>query len=332
MRRFRPLLALFAVATALVFLIVEADARPGRGGSFGSRGARTYSQPAATPTAPGGGAAMERSMTQQTRPGALTNSATQTAGGGVFGRSFGGFAGGLFAGMLGAGLIGLLMGNGLFGGLAGFASFLGLALQVVLIVLIARLAWTWWQRRNAPAAAGPNLRRVANDPNHNAYYGIGAAGAGAGAVGAAGAAGYGGAASAAPSSDIQLDKTDFDDFERLLSDISVAYAAADLGKLRGDVTPEMLSYFSEELSRQASLGHRSEVSDIKLLQGDLSEAWREGDAEYATVAMRYAIRDVTFDDNGAVVEGSRELQEVTELWTFLRSRAGRWILSAIQQA
>jgi len=30
---------------------------------------------------------------------------------------------------------------------------------------------------------------------------------------------------------------------------------------------------------------------VKLLQGDLAEAWREGSTDYATVAMKYALRD-----------------------------------------
>ena len=77
----------------------------------------------------------------------------------------------------------------------------------------------------------------------------------------------------------------------------------------------------------------NQVTGVKLLQGDLSEAWREGNTEYATVAMRYALTDVTVErDGGRVVEGSRESQEATELWTFLRAHGGHWILSAIQQA
>lgn len=232
------------------------------------------------------------------------------------------------AGLLGAGLIGMLMGNGLFGGLGGLASILGLALQVVLIVIVARLAWAWWQRRNAPAAAtGPSMLRDAQpDPNRNAAYGAGAYGAGAGGA-------FGASAAPPPPEAIQLDKQDFDDFERLLTEVTEAYAANDLNKLRASVTPEMLSYFSDDLSQAASLGHVNEVSDIKLLQGDLAEAWNEGRAEYATVAMRYGVTDVTVEQaTGKIVDGSREPQEVTELWTFMRSPGGQWILSAIQQA
>jgi predicted lipid-binding transport protein (Tim44 family) len=43
--------------------------------------------------------------------------------------------------------------------------------------------------------------------------------------------------------------------------------------------------------------------------------------------------DVTRDNFGRIVEGSAtERVSATELWTFVRSPGGRWILSAIQQA
>jgi predicted lipid-binding transport protein (Tim44 family) len=68
-----------------------------------------------------------------------------------------------------------------------------------------------------------------------------------------------------------------------------------------------------------------------LRQGDLAEAWREGDTEYATVAMKFALKDSMVDRaSGRTVEGG-EPSEVTELWTFMRARGGNWLLSAIQQ-
>jgi predicted lipid-binding transport protein (Tim44 family) len=72
------------------------------------------------------------------------------------------------------------------------------------------------------------------------------------------------------------------------------------------------------------------VSDVKLLQGDLAEAWREGDTDYATVAIRYSLNDQMVDrESGRVVEGGPD--EATEVWTFLRARGGHWLVSAIQQ-
>jgi predicted lipid-binding transport protein (Tim44 family) len=97
------------------------------------------------------------------------------------------------------------------------------------------------------------------------------------------------------------------------------------------VTPEMLSYFSEQLSGNASRGLVNRIADVKLLQGDLAEAWREGGTDYATVAMKFALTDSMVERaSGRVVEGGGR-SEITELWTFMRARGGDWLLSAIQQ-
>jgi hypothetical protein len=43
--------------------------------------------------------------------------------------------------------------------MAGFFSIFGLLLQVLLIIVVARLVFAWWQRRNlaaAPSYAAPN--------------------------------------------------------------------------------------------------------------------------------------------------------------------------------
>src|SRR5947207_14796632 len=156
---FRSVFAVVALAATLAFAASEAMARPGGGGSFGSRGSQTFSAPPSTTTAPTA-RPMERSMTQPGQPGGFTPrqaAPSSPLGGGFFNRP--GFLGGMFAGFLGAGLLGMLFGHGLFGGLGGFASMLGLMLQIGIIVLIGYLLWTWWQRRNQLAlASGPSLR------------------------------------------------------------------------------------------------------------------------------------------------------------------------------
>jgi predicted lipid-binding transport protein (Tim44 family) len=311
-RRLGPLVAFVALFAAFALVATDAEARSRV--SIGSRGTRTYSAPAPTATTPGTARPIERSMTQ---PGATAAqpAPAPTTSGGFFGRP--GLLGSLAAGFLGAGLIGLLLGHGFLGGLGGLASIIGLLLQVALVVIVARLLWAWWQRRNQPAfAGGPSLRDAA--PNGS---GVPVLPAGGGA--------------ARPSSDadeIGLASSDFDAFERLLGEIQTAYGAEDLAALRARVTPEMLSYFSEELSENASRGMVNQLSDIKLLQGDLSEAWREDDVEYATVAMRYSLVDRTIERaSGRLVDGDANPQEATELWTFMRVRGGGWLLSAIQQ-
>jgi len=314
-----------AAAAMLVLAVAEADAARRSGGGFGSRGNRTFTPPAATQTAPNAAAPINRTVTQPQaqRPNATTGQAG-AAPGGLFGRG-GGFMGGMLAGFLGAGLLGMLFGGGLFGGLSGLSGVLGLLIQVVLVVIAARLIWGWWQRRQqqqAPAyatAAGPSMRDLGADdsrPQAQPSYG-----------GGSGAPMLGGGDT------IEITEGDFNAFEKRLAEVQAAYSAEDIAKLRGLATPEVVSYFAEELSENASRGVVNTISDIKLLQGDLAEAWREGDTEYASVAMRYSSLDYTAErESGRVVEGDKQPFERTEIWTFRRSRGGEWILSAVQQA
>ena len=321
--RFHWLFALSAGAIAFLFIAADvADAAARISG--GSRGTRTFSAPPATKTAPTA-RPVERTMTQPTNPGsnlasrpALQNSPAA----GLMNRP--GFMGGMFMGLLGAGLIGLLLGSGLTGGLAGLASFFGLALQIGIIALVGYLLWTWWQRRNQPATAmGPSMRNMQHSEQRSPY-GIGGTG---GSLGG----GYGAApAPAANPDEIGTTPADFDAFERLLGEIQTAYGKEDLAGLRSRMTPEMFSYFMEEMNANASRGVVNRVTDVKLLQGDPAEAWREGDTEYCTVAMHYSLNDEIVDrSTGKVIEGGPD--EATEVWTFMRVRGGNWILSAIQQ-
>ena len=311
--RFRPLIGLCALLAVLAVTVVDADARSRM--SFGSRGSKTFTPPPVTQTAPTQARPVERTMTQPSQP---ANPATTAARpnapaptGGLLSRP--GLLGGFAAGFLGAGLIGLLLGHGLTGGLGGFASVIGLLLQVGLIVAIGYMLWSWWQRRSQPAfAGGPSLREAASVRQTTGLNGMG------------GLSGSASSASFTPTA------SDFDQFERLLGEIQAAYGAEDLARLRMRVTPEVLSYYADELAANASRGVLNRISSIKLLQGDLSEAWHEGDKDYATVAMRYSLNDEIVDrTSGRVIEGGPD--EATEVWTFMRTRGGGWLLSAVQQ-
>jgi predicted lipid-binding transport protein (Tim44 family) len=328
-------MAAMAVALSLALAPALAEAKAGSGGSFGSRGARTYSSPAPTQTAPSAAAPIQRSMTPQSQPGAqATRPATPAAApatGGFFGSTLGR---GLMAGLVGAGIFGLLSGSGLFSGLGSMSSIIGLLLQIGLIFLAVKLVMGFIARRRegqmatATPAGGMN-QGMQRDAFGGMFGGGSAAGASAGA-------GYG-AAQAAPVNDLQISPEDFSSFERKLSEIQSAYGEEDLNRLRRNVTPEMASYFAEDLAENARKGVINKVSGAKLLQGDLSESWREGNAEYATVAMQFSVMDTVVDRaTGAYVSGDRTApSETTELWTFARAAGGApddWKLSAIQQA
>lgn len=320
MKRHRWLIALAAIATVMTFaattlIPTDADARAGRGFSSGSRGARTFAAPPVTRTAPTAAQPIQRSATQPGRPGATAGQAATRPGllgGGLFG---GGLLGGLAAGFIGAGLFGMLFGHGFLGGMGGFASMLGLIVQIVLVIWVAKLAFAWWQRRNAPAYA---TQAASPAP-------------GAGTAGFGGLGGmFGGNAPAGEP--ITIGKPDYDAFEELLIQVQDAYSAEDEARLRALATPEMVGYFAEQQQEYGSRGLVNRVTGVKLLGGDLSEAWREDGTDYATVAMHFALTDSTVDRaSGRTVEGG-EPSEVTELWTFMRVRGGAWLLSAIQQA
>mgnify|MGYP000131310734 CR=1 FL=1 len=90
--------------------------------------------------------------------------------------------------------------------------------------------------------------------------------------------------------------------------------------------------FTKDLAENKARNDVNKVSDVKLLQGDLAEAWREGETDFASVAMRFSLVDKTLErTTGRLVSGSDTPVEATEVWTFARQRGGNWELSAIQQ-
>ncbi len=326
MRRYGKFFGIMAIGLATMLTLADfAEARRASGG-FGSRGTRTFQAPAATRTAPAPAAPIERTMTPQsqaTRPATAPNAQqTQT---GRPGGLFGGLAGGLMGGLLMGGLFGMLMGSG-FGG--GFG-FLGLLLQGVLIFFLVRFAMRMFGNRQTAysgAGAGPSARS-------NAATGPGFQIPGMGGINLGGSS-----ASAKPrgpsasADEIGVGQQDLEHFERLLKEMQAAYADEDYASLRRITTPEAMSYLAEELSENATKGLKNEVRDVHLVQGDVSESWREGNVDYATVAMRYESIDVLRDrTSGKVVSGDPDnVSESTEIWTFVRRPGTDWQISAIQ--
>src|SRR5882757_8962078 len=307
----RAIAVVLSLALPLILAVSSADARIGGGMSSGSRGARTFSAPPSTSTAPGTAQPFNRTITQPGSPGL---GAPAAAGGGFFNRPGRGLLGGLAAGFLGAGLLGMLFGGGMFSGLGGLSSIFGLILQIGLIIIVVRLAMSWWQRRNTPAPA---------------YAGAPAAGSGAQSSFRSGM-GFGlGSGGSVP---LEILPADYEAFERLLGEIQAAWSNEDVAKLHTLATPEMVSYFTKDLEQNKANNDVNKVSDVKLLQGDLAEAWREGETDYASVAMRFSLVDKTLErTTGRLVSGSDTPVEATEVWTFARQRGANWELSAIQQ-
>jgi predicted lipid-binding transport protein (Tim44 family) len=304
----KAMAVVLSLALPLILAISSADARVGGGMSSGSRGARTFSAPPSTSTAPSTAQPFNRTFTQPGSPGV----GAPAAGGGFFNRPGMGMLGGLAAGFLGAGLLGMLFGGGMFGGLGGLSSIFGLILQIGLIIIVVRLAMSWWQRRHAPASA---YAGAAAGPSAQSSFRTGT--------------GFGLGSGSAP---LEITPADYEAFERLLSEVQAAWSNEDVARLHTLATPEMVSYFTKDLEENKARNDINKVSDVKLLQGDLAEAWREGDTDYASVAMRFSLVDKTTErTTGRLVAGSEAPTEATEVWTFVRPRGASWELSAIQQ-
>ena len=307
MRRLLPFL--FAALIALTPML--AAARPTF--SAGSRGSHTYSSVPNTNTAPSGAMPFQRSITPN------GNSYANPGYGSSYGSGYGGyrprsaFTSGLLGGLVGAGLGGLLFGGGFFGGMHGGGSFLGFLIQMGLLFLLAR--WAFRRFVGVPATAGgPGFfaRTLGAAPGMAAGSGFGSAGRN--------------------SRPVAIGQPDYQAFEQLLKNVQAAWSAHDLNGLSAMATPEMVGYFGEQMAEQTSRGVRNQVTDVRLQQGDLAEAWSEGAREYATVAFRFSMVDATFDAARHVVDGSlTERVSATEVWTFVRAPGARWILSAIQQ-
>ena len=299
--------------------ITAADARVGGGNSSGSRGSKTHSAPPSTTTAPTAAQPMNRTFSQPGAPAAAgAGAAAGAAKGGFFSRpGMGMMMGGLAAGFLGAGLFGMLSGGGLAGGLGGMMSIIGLVLQIGLILIVVKLAMSWWQRRHTPA---------------NAYASGQAPGAAPPQTGGGFGSGMGfglGSSSPAP---LEIGPSDYEAFERLLGDVQAAWSNEDVAKLHTLATPEMVSYFTKDLEQNKANNDINKTSDVKLLQGDLAEAWREGETDYASVAMRFSLVDKTLErGTNRLISGSETPIEATEVWTFARQSGAHWELSAIQQ-
>lgn len=311
----------FTLLLALIVCLAPAlaEARAGGGGSYGSRGMRTYNAVPSTPTAPQS-RPIDRSAKPQ--PNLAPRPAVPYAAPGT---SFFGahpFFGGLMGGLIGAGIAGLLFGHGFFGYGLGFAGVLGLLLQLALVVLVVR--WAMGVLRG---------RMFAAERRSFAYATADDAAASRGHPFSAQAGATPGSAGSAVRDEIGIADADYAEFERLLVVIQNAWNERNVDALRRYITPEMASYFSEKLSANASAGLHNRVEDVRFEAGDLAEAWNDGDLQYATVAMRWSAHDYTVRaDTGVLLDG-RDSERVvaTEVWTFVRAPGGRWLLSAIQQ-
>jgi predicted lipid-binding transport protein (Tim44 family) len=300
-----PISLFFCLALALALTPSLAEARAGSSYSGGASSFSGMGSRGSRTFENNNAAPVTRSMTpanpSATSP--LGGAAPAFAGGGSF------FSRHPFL----TGLAGGFLGSMLFSGLGGFGHGLGFMLEILVIgFVIFFLVRLLFGRRFAPAGGGAMPRSL-------------------GAAAAPAAVSFRGR-------DTTVGDADLNAFQQIHAGVQEAWSRGDLGQMRRLMTPEMLSYFSEELTRNTSQGVQNIVSDVRLLKGDVSEAWDEGDLEYATAFMQWSAIDyiVRLDRSPGqpdyIASGNPQVPtEAEEVWTFVRRRDGDWLLSAIQQ-
>jgi len=302
----RILLSLaFCLTLALAPSLAEARAgasSSGGGSSMGSRGTRTFENNGAAP--------VTRSMNPTPQATSPLSSGAAGAPAGAMGGSF--FQRHPFLTGIAGGFLGSALFSGLGGGVGGMGHVMGGLLTFLIIGLLIFFVVRLFTGGFSFARTGGAAPRS-----------VGAA--------AAPAQRYRG-------TDTAVGDADLNAFQTIHAGIQEAWGRGDLGGLRQMMTPEMLSYFSEELTRSASQGVQNIVSDVRLLKGEISESWEEGDLQYATAYLRWSATDYVarLDRSPGqpdyLVSGDPKTPvESEEMWTFVRRRGANWLLSAIQQ-
>jgi predicted lipid-binding transport protein (Tim44 family) len=300
----------------LLFMTAEADARAGGGRSMGSRGSRSYSQPAAPSTAP----SPYRAAPQQARPVSPSPFQQPQPAGGGFLRSM---AGGLVGGMLG-GMLFRSMGFG--GGMGGMGGG-GIGLfDIILLAGIGYLIYRFVKAKRQAAQQGeyasyssvPNTYDVTpqgsiTSTQDDLEIGL----------------------SHIRQMDAGFDENRFSDqVMDIFFKIQGAWMNRELSSVSGLLTEEMRRVFQEDIDRLLRDKRVNRLENIAVRSVEICEAWQEQGQDYITAQIYANLLDYTTDDaTGQVVSGSKtDPVKFEEFWTFTRPvGSGGWKLSGINQ-
>jgi len=314
---------IFAIVTVLMagaLLLVQQDAhaRAGSGGSMGSRGSRSYSQPMAPPSQ------MPSRQYAPSQPyGAPYQTPYQRPGLGSFGR---GMLGGLAGGMLG-GMLSRSMG---FGG--GYGGGYGGGIGLFDILLLGGIAWFIWrmvkknrEREGYDQGGYGQSGKVINinqyesqpqeylPPRDELQDGLGFI----------------------RQMDPSFDERRFNDqVMDVFFKVQGAWMNRDLAPVAGLLTDEMRGIMQQDIDRLLREHRVNRLENIAVRTVEISEAWQESGRDYLTAMIYANLLDYTTDDaSGAVVNGSKtDPVKFEEFWTFTRPVGSNpWKLTAINQ-
>jgi len=308
-------LLLAVMFLSITVLELNAHARAGSSRSTGSRGTRSYSQPASPPS-------QAIPPRQQAAPAPAPNTFPQQQQSGGFMRNMaGGVLGGIAGGMLGGMLFRSLgMAGGGMGGGGGIGIF-----EIILLAGIGYLIYRFIKNKRAAAESStPYAQGGSVTPLSNGYIenqtAAGDVNTGLGYI---------------RQMDASFDEQRFNDSVMdIFFKIQGSWMNRDLAPVSGLLTDEMKRIFQEDLDRLLRDKQVNRLENIAVRNVEIVEAWQETGQDYITALIYANLLDYTTDDvSGAVVSGSKtEPVKFEEYWTFTRPVGNNpWRLSAINQ-
>jgi hypothetical protein len=102
--------------------------------------------------------------------------------------------------------------------------------------------------------------------------------------------------------------------------IQEAWASRDMSKARAFLSPTLYQRFETQVAELKRNGQTNRMESLVIGSLDIVEAVHDGATDYVSVRINAAAADYTLDDKtGAIVSGSKQINNFSEYWTFLRS-------------
>jgi len=314
-RKMYKMFTIMAAAVVLTagFIETEAQARAGGGRSMGSRGSRSYSQPARSPSQPA------PNYSQTARPQAAPQ--PQAAGGGFLRSMAGGIAGGMLGGML---FRSLGMAGGGMGGTGGGG--IGL-FEILLIAGIGYLIYRMVKKKREQEAVrdsyGANMQSYTLPQENYAQ------------LSQPQPADFGTGLAHISQMDSSFDENRFSDSVMdMFFKIQSAWMNRDLAPVAGILTDEMRRTIQGDVDKLLQEKRVNRLENIAVRSVEIIEAWQETGQDFITTQIYANLLDYTTDDaTGQVVSGSKtDPVKFEEYWTFSRPVGNNpWRLSGIDQ-
>ncbi len=312
-RKITCIMVLSVVASVICMTTLQqnAEARAGGSRSIGSRGTRSYSQPASPSSQP----RPSQPIQQPSAPSPFQS--PQPAGGGFLRSMAGGLAGGLLGGMLFRSL-------GFGGGGAGGGGGIGL-FEIILLGGIAYLIYRMVMKRRQAAPAGQSGYNYVEPIPHQQPSQLQSAPPADVATGLA----------HIRQMDASFDEQRFtDSVMDLFFKIQGAWMNRDLAPVANLLTPQMHQIFQTDIDNLLREHKINRLENIAVRSVEIAEAWQEAGQDYITTLIYANLLDYTTNDStGQVIEGSKtDPVKFEEYWTVTRPVGGNaWQLSAIDQ-